>query len=64
MLPLTYNGGSLVRTLLEAPVLVAGDHEVRIDGRGERGKPLASGVYFYGIEAPDGAMTGRIAVLK
>jgi hypothetical protein len=56
--------GRLVRTLLEAPLLMAGDHEVRIDGRGERGRPLASGVYFYRIEAPDGAMTGRIAILK
>jgi hypothetical protein len=56
--------GRLVRTLLEAPLLEAGAHEVRIDGRGERGRPLASGVYFYRIETPDGATTGRIAILK
>ncbi len=56
--------GRLVRTLLETPHLPAGEHEVRIDGRGERGEVLPSGVYFYRVGSPDGSVTGRFAILK
>jgi hypothetical protein len=56
--------GRLVRRLLEAQSLGEGSHEVLIDGRGEAGRPLASGMYFYRVEAPDGDVTGRFAVLK
>ena len=56
--------GRLVRSLAEAPLLPAGVHEFRIDGRGERGQTLASGLYFYRVETADGIVTGRIAILK
>jgi hypothetical protein len=56
--------GRLVRILVQAQPYAAGSHEVRIDGRGEAGWPLSSGVYFYRVEAPDGRVTGRFAILK
>ena len=56
--------GRLVRRLMEMPNLPAGEHEVRIDGWGDRGEALPSGVYFYRMDAPDGTVTGRLAILK
>ena len=56
--------GRLVRTLMETRHLPAGEHEVRIDGAGERGGVLPSGVYFYRVDSPDGTITGRFAILK
>jgi hypothetical protein len=56
--------GRLVRTLMEMPLVPAGEHAVRIDGRGERGEVLPSGVYFYRVNSPDGSVTGRFAILK
>jgi hypothetical protein len=56
--------GRLVRRLLEAQPFAEGSHEALIDGRGEAGQPLASGVYFYRVEAPGGNVTGRFAILK
>ncbi|TMQ47305.1 MAG: hypothetical protein E6K71_10310 [Candidatus Eisenbacteria bacterium] len=56
--------GGLVRILAEIPLLPAGEHELRFDGRGDGGKSLASGVYFYRIETAAGLQTGRFVVLK
>jgi hypothetical protein len=56
--------GRLVRTLLEAPLLPAGAHELGIEGRGGRGEVLASGMYFYRVESAGGVVTGWIAILK
>jgi hypothetical protein len=56
--------GRLVRILAEIPLLPAGVHELEFDGRDDRGRVLASGVYFYRIEAVSGSPTGRIAILK
>ncbi len=56
--------GRLVRTLMEKVTLPAGLHEVRIDGRGQRGQTLPSGVYLYRVETTGGALTGRVAILK
>jgi len=56
--------GRLVRTLADIPLAVAGDQEVRIDGRGARGETLATGAYFYVIETPEGKTRGRIMILK
>jgi hypothetical protein len=56
--------GRLVRTLAGIPLLPAGVHELRFDGRGDGGRALASGVYFYRIETAAGLQTGRLAVLK
>lgn len=56
--------GRLVRTLLDHPLVVAGDHQVVIDGRGGNGEPLASGIYFYQVEAQEGTFRGRFTVMK
>jgi len=57
-------GGRLVRTLLEEERAAAGQHTVRIDGRGSSGGRLASGIYFYRIEASEGSSEGRFAILR
>ncbi len=56
--------GRTVRVLMEAPLLPAGFHELRIDGRSDGGEGLASGLYFYRVETVEGTATGRVAVLK
>lgn len=56
--------GRLVRTLMAVPLLPAGNHELRIDGRTDGGQGLASGLYFYRVETSEGALTGRIAIMK
>jgi hypothetical protein len=56
--------GHLVRRLVEAQSFAEGRHEVLIDGRGDGGQPLASGVYFYRVEKAGSNVTGRFAVLK
>ena len=56
--------GRLVRRFLDEGSLDAGVHEVRIDGRGGRGEPLASGIYYIRGVSADGAFTRTIAILK
>jgi len=56
--------GRFVRTLMETPHLPAGRHALTIDGLGERGQALPSGVYFYQITSADGSVAGRFAILK
>jgi PKD repeat protein len=57
-------GGRLVRTILDEPSLAAGVHEVRVDGRGQRGESLASGIYFIRGVSAEGEFRKRIAILK
>ncbi len=56
--------GRRVRTILQDRDLPAGYHDFAIDGRSDLGPRLASGVYFCRIEAPDGVVTARFAILK
>ncbi|HSQ59354.1 MAG TPA: PKD domain-containing protein [Acidobacteriota bacterium] len=56
--------GRLVRTLLDGAVSGAGYHDVPVDGRGDDGARLGSGVYFYRIESDEGVATGRIAIVN
>jgi len=56
--------GRLVRTMLDRPLVPAGDHQVVIDGRGASGEMLASGIYFYQVEALEGTLRGRFTILK
>jgi hypothetical protein len=56
--------GRLVRRLARIPYLGSGVHEVKIDGRNSQGVPLASGVYFYSLQAPEGVKRGHVVVLK
>ncbi len=56
--------GRLVRTLRDEPSAPAGTHAVRVDARSNGGRALASGVYFYSVEATEGTASGRIVVAK
>lgn len=56
--------GRAVRTLVRESFVSAGYHDVRIDGTGDNGARLASGVYFYRLESADGLATGRFVVMK
>jgi hypothetical protein len=56
--------GRLVRTLLEDRRLPAGRHEVRFNGRDAAGRKVASGVYFYSLDAPNGSTRGRMVLMK
>jgi PKD repeat protein len=57
-------GGRLVRTILEERSLASGTHEVKVEGRGQRGETLASGIYFIRGVSADGTFTKTIAILK
>ncbi len=54
--------GRWVRSLLDEPNAPAGFHEVSVDGRDRRGQMLASGMYFYRIQAGEGTSSGRFIV--
>ncbi|HYQ96437.1 MAG TPA: T9SS type A sorting domain-containing protein [Candidatus Eisenbacteria bacterium] len=56
--------GRWIRTILDAPALPVGSHHVTIDARGGRGPSLASGIYLYRVETPEGGLSGRFVVLK
>ncbi len=56
--------GRMVREVLREPSLERGGHTVLIDGRDLEGRKLASGVYFFRIEAADEIETGRFAIMK
>jgi flagellar hook assembly protein FlgD len=56
--------GRFVRTLERRANAPAGTHDIRIDGRDGRGNRLATGVYFYRAETPEGAASGRFTILK
>jgi hypothetical protein len=56
--------GRMVRQVLDTPTLEPGYHEVAIDGADSEGRRLASGVYFYRVEAREGFSQGRLAVVK
>ncbi|HSQ59634.1 MAG TPA: T9SS type A sorting domain-containing protein [Acidobacteriota bacterium] len=56
--------GRLVRRHLEDANSPAGRHDVTIDGLGDDGAILPSGVYFYRIEAVEGTEVGRVIVAR
>ncbi len=55
--------GARVRTLVDEPQ-GAGAHAVDWDGRDDRGRAVASGVYFYRLETPAGHLTRKMTILK
>jgi hypothetical protein len=61
-----YNAaGQLVRTLVdEDKVPTAGGFTIEWNGRSDRGQPVASGVYFYRLEAKNFSQTKKMVVLK
>jgi hypothetical protein len=56
--------GSLVRVLMETPSFAAGPHAVPLDGLGQRGQTLPTGVYFYKILTAEGSSRGRIVLSR
>ncbi|HXF59167.1 MAG TPA: T9SS type A sorting domain-containing protein, partial [Candidatus Saccharimonadales bacterium] len=56
--------GRLVRTIQDAAYVAAGQHEVLVDGRGNHGEKLASGVYFIRGETAEGTFKNTITILK
>ena len=54
-------GGRLIRKLDQH--LTAGSHEIRWDGRDERGREVASGLLFYEITADGARRSGRMVRL-
>jgi hypothetical protein len=56
--------GRSVRMLLNRPSVSPGYQEVRLDGLDDRGRPLASGIYFYQIRAAEGSQTSRVMILR
>jgi hypothetical protein len=55
--------GRLVRNLAEER-LPAGSHTVRWDGRADSGVRVASGVYFYRLEAASGLESKKVVLLR
>ena len=56
--------GRLIKTLLDDPTMVAGYHDIRIDGRDATGNRLASGVYYVKIQSVEGMEAKAITILK
>lgn len=56
--------GRLVRNLMPRQYLMPGIHEVTLDGRNENGNRLASGIYYYRVQAAEGVIKGSFSVLK
>jgi hypothetical protein len=56
--------GRLVRSLVEAESLPAGEHLRSWDGRDEGGAPLASGIYFARLRSGGHALTRKITLLR
>ncbi len=56
--------GRLVRSIQDATYTAAGQHEVTVDGRGNHGEKLASGVYYIRGETAEGTFKNTITILK
>ncbi len=56
--------GRQVRTLISASNVEAGRHEVAWNGRDDRGRTLAAGVYFYLLETGSFSDTKRLTLVK
>lgn len=55
--------GELVRILADEKKM-CGEHEVIWDGKNQKGKEVASGIYFYRIDSGDFVQTKKMLVLK
>jgi len=56
--------GRRVRELADESMAVAGIHRFSIDGKGQSGEMLASGLYFYRIDAEEGVVSGRLIIAR
>jgi flagellar hook assembly protein FlgD len=55
--------GQLVKQLLDTEVS-AGDHQVVWDGKDDRGNSVASGIYFYRMQAQNYQATNKMMLMK
>ncbi len=51
-------------SVVESGMLNAGAHSIIWDGTNGKGKVVASGIYFYRLESPEGTKTMRMLLLK
>lgn len=58
------SAGRLVRTLADRTTAEAGFMDLPLDGRGQNGGRLPSGIYFYKVMTAEGEATGRIVILR
>jgi flagellar hook assembly protein FlgD len=56
--------GRLVRALVNGEILEPGSHESIWNGRDNTGRRVASGTYYYRLEAGDYSETKRMALIK
>jgi hypothetical protein len=56
-------GGRLIRTLADR-TMPAGTHSAEWDGQDGEGRPVASGVYFYRLQAGKRTLTRKALLLK
>jgi hypothetical protein len=56
--------GRLVRVLVDGEIIAEGRNEAIWNGRDDTGKRVASGTYFYRLEAGEYSETRRMALIK
>jgi len=56
--------GRPLRTLVDEPMALPGDHEYTLDDLTERGRRMAPGVYFFLVQAGETRATGRFLLLR
>ncbi len=56
--------GHRVRSLIDGQVMPAGNRAVVWNGQDDSGRPAATGVYFYRLQAGEFADTGRMMLIK
>ena len=56
--------GKLVRRLTDESSSRPGFHDILIDGRDDRNRALASGIYIYKVESAEGTVAGRVALIR
>ena len=57
-------GGRLVRKVVDGASALAGPHTLVLDGRGDDGRPLPSGMYFYRIRTSGSQTVGRFVLVR